>query len=97
MREPVPAEGRPEMPKLRVPLYPDSSKWYSHLGEVVAFWDILQDVTKIATAVDKNPEPSPENIETALTTGKSFGILQEGVWYVHVQFRNNIGWGPVAH
>jgi len=97
LREPVQAEGRPDMPQLRVPLYPDESRWYSHLGEVIAFWDVPADVTKVAAAIDKNPTTSPENIESGLFTGKSFGVLQEGVWYVHVQFRNNVGWGPEAH
>lgn len=97
LREPVSAEGRPAQPQLRVPLYPDESRWYSHLGETIVFWDVPEDVTKVATAIDKNPNTSPENIETGLFTGKSFGVLQEGIWYVHVQFRNNVGWGPEAH
>lgn len=28
---------------------------------------------------------------------KNFGALSDGVWYVHVRFQNNIGWGPVVH
>lgn len=96
-REPVPAVGLPVQPKLRVPLYPDESKWYNHVGEVIVFWEVPDDVIRIATAIDQNPKTSPENIETQLFTGKSFGQLEEGVWYAHVQFKNNIGWGPETH
>ncbi|MBI2450702.1 MAG: hypothetical protein HYV47_04185 [Candidatus Nealsonbacteria bacterium] len=96
-REAVPAAGLPSQPKLRVPLYPDESRWYNHLGEVVTFWDVPDDVIKIATAIDHIPSTSPENVETDLFTGKSFGQLSEGVWYIHVQFKNNIGWGPETH
>lgn len=96
-RPPVEAVGRPEQPKLRVPLYPDQSRWYNHLGEATVFWEVPEDVIRMATAVDQNPTTSPENIEPLLYNGKSFGQLSEGIWYAHVQFRNNVGWGPEAH
>lgn len=97
IRPPVAVAGLPDQPKLRVPLYPDESRWYNHLGEVIVFWEVPEDVIRVATALDKNPGTSPENIEKELFTGKSFGSLSEGIWYVHVQFRNNVGWGPGAH
>lgn len=97
VREAAPAVGLPLKPKLRVPLYPDESRWYNHLGELIVFWEVPGDVVKVAAEVDKNPKTSPEKIEEELFTGKSFGTLKEGVWYIHVQFKNNIGWGEVAH
>ncbi len=96
-REPVPAADLPRKPQLKVSLYPDESRWYNHEGEVIVFWDVPDDVVRIATALDGSPNTSPGNIETGLFTGKSFGVLGDGVWYVHVQFRNNVGWGPEAH
>jgi hypothetical protein len=96
-REAVPSGVRPKAPEVRVPLYPDQEGWYNQLGEVTVFWNLPDDITRIATALDRNPNTSPENIEGGLSTGKKFGALDEGIWYVHVQFRNNIGWGPETH
>ncbi|MBI2041993.1 MAG: hypothetical protein HYT20_03180 [Candidatus Nealsonbacteria bacterium] len=97
VRTPVAAVGLPIQPKLRIPLYPDESRWYNHLGETIVFWDVPADVNGVATAIDKDPNTSPERIETELFTGKSFGVLKEGIWYIHVQFKNNVGWGKTAH
>ena len=80
-----------------MPLYPDQARWYNHLGEVVALWDVPMDIIQMATALDHSPNTEPKNIETALFTGKKFGTLEEGIWYVHARFKNNIGWGPVTH
>ena len=60
-------------------------------------WDVPSDVTSIATAIDKNPNTDPKTTEKELFTGKNFGILDEGVWYTHVQFKNNVGWGRAVH
>lgn len=97
VREPVLALARPKSPQIQVPLYPDPENWYNQLGEVIVFWDLPNDVDRIATALDRNPNTSPENIENILTDGKKFGALDEGVWYVHVQFHNNVGWGQETH
>lgn len=96
-RSPVVAKKIPGSPRISVPFYPDSSRWYSHLGDVIAFWDVPDDVIAVATQLDKNPNADPKNIDTELFTGKNFGPVEEGVWYVHAQFKNNVGWGPAAH
>lgn len=96
-REPIPIKDLPEEPKLKVPLYPDESRWYSHLGEVIVLWEVPKDIIKVAAALNKNPNAEPEEIEEELFTGKNFGVLEEGIWYIHIRFKNNIGWGSVTH
>lgn len=96
-REPVLALEKPGEPVLRIPLYPDQTKWYSHLGQTLVFWEVPDDIVKVATQIDRNPNGDPQNIDDQIFTGKNLGILDEGVWYAHVQFKNNVGWGKVAH
>lgn len=96
-RKPVPSTKLPQKPIVQVPLFPDETHWYNHLGEVVALWDVPEDVIQIATALDHSPNTDPKNTEKELFTGKKFGTLEEGIWYIHVRFKNNIGWGPVVH
>lgn len=97
IREPIPAKNLPKEPELRVPLYPNPSQWYNHLGEVTVFWQIPDDIIEVATQIDQNPWGDPKNIEEKLFTGKNFSVLREGIWYSHIQFKNNVGWSKIAH
>jgi len=97
IREPLAAEELPEKPEIQTPLYPDQSRWYNHLGEVIALWNLPLDTTEIETKLSKTRDKNLGNIETELFTGKSFGILEEGIWHIRVQFRNNIGWGDFSY
>lgn len=96
-RKAVPAENLPQKPELKVPLYQDQAGWHNNLGELVVLWDIPEDVTEMAAVIDHSPNTAPQKAEKELATGKKFGVLEEGIWYVHVRFRNNIGWGPAAY
>lgn len=93
----IEAVGLPDRPEVSIALYPDDSRWYSHTSEVIALWEVPDDVTKVALLLDHSPNTVPPEAEEELFNGKSFGVLEEGIWYIHVQFRNNIGWGPVDH
>ena len=97
VRIPVPTGKIPEKPVLRVPLYPDESRWYNHRKEVVVLWDVPNDVTQVAVAVDHNKNTAPSVLEKELLTGKNIGTLAQGVNYVHVRFRNALGFGETAH
>lgn len=87
----------PAAPVVRVPSYPDPAVWNNSLGELIALWDVPLDVSKMSVSLDHNSNSVPATIEKELATGKKFGVLEEGIWYLHVQFGNNIGWSPVTH
>ena len=97
IRKAIPAKGLPAEPHVRVQLYPDQSRWYNRVGEVIALWDVPDDVIEVATKRDKSPKTEPQIRETELFTGKNFGIMDEGIWYIHIRFKNNIGWGKTTH
>jgi hypothetical protein len=96
-REAVMSGILPDAPIVRVPLYSDNREWYNYFGETIIFWDLPDDITKVAVDVNRNPNTEPLNVEESLFTGKNLGVLEEGVNYIHVQFKNNIGWGKVSH
>ena len=95
-RVPVAVKNLPSAPKLSVGLYPDEKKWYSQIGEATVFWDLPTDVISVSILVDKNPNGKPVTFEKQLFDGKNIGILEEGVNYVHVKFKNNVGNGPIS-
>lgn len=87
----------PQAPELRVPAYPDPARWYNHLADAIVLWEVPSDITQVATAITQNPNTDPQKVELELFNGKNFGVLKEGIWYAHVQFRNNVGWGKIVH
>ncbi len=87
----------PATPVFTVPLYPDQSRWYSQVGNVMALWDLPADITQISARITQKKESTIGTPESSLLTGKDFGVLKEGTWYVRVQFKNNIGWSQPAY
>ena len=96
-REAVSAKNTPNKPELRVGLYTNQTRWYNHVDKTVVFWDLTSDVVSVAADIDHSPYTEPETIIPELVDGKDFGLLDEGVWYIHVQFKNNVGWGKITH
>ena len=62
-REPVLAGDLPEAPELRVPLYPDESQWYNHLGEMIVLWELPADIVKVETRLSQAPDKKLGDIE----------------------------------
>lgn len=88
---------KPNAPKVNISLYPDQEKWYSHAGDIIALWDLPSDVTDVAVSLDDKPGTSPPDLGEGLLAGKTFKNIGEGVWYVHIQFKNSSGWGKETH
>ncbi len=87
----------PKKPILKVNTYPNEAEWYNHIGETVISWDLPDDAVKVAVSINHTPRTTPQIAEPELVGSKDFGILTDGVWYAHVQFKNSVGWGEVAH
>lgn len=96
VRTPTPASGLPTKPVVTVPLYSDPTAWSNNSNAFGVSWALPSDITGVATAINKQPTFTPETAE-GLFDNKTFPALADGVWYLHVQFKNQVGWGPVAH
>ena len=92
----VPTGSLPVKPTVEVNAYPDETRWYNKSANAVVFWNVPKDVTAVAVSIDKNSNGVPAKFEKELFDGRDFGPLEEGVWYAHARFRNDIGSGPVA-
>ena len=95
-RPAVIVEKLPVLPEVEVPFYPDPTKWYSFSSNFVVSWVLPNDVSDVATLIDHNPKSDPTKSE-GLFGSKSFSRLDDGVWYLHVRFKNNVAWGPTLH
>lgn len=76
--------------------YPDSSKWYS--SKQASFsWKLPGGVTAVRTLYDKNPTATPSKVYDPPIATKSFTVDDDGINYMHVQFKSASGWGVVSH
>ncbi len=91
-----PALKLPAKPDTSIALYPDPARWYNLSFPFFAGWKLPADVNGVATALNRRSDFSPAESE-GLFESERFLPLEDGVWYLHVRFRNDIGWGPVNH
>lgn len=96
-RVPVRATRLPSLPKIEVPLYPDQERWYNTVAPFAGRWTLPPDVAGVSTALNKDPNFIPQEKSEGAFETKDLPQLEEGIWYFHVRFQNNLGWGPTAH
>ncbi|MCX6780900.1 MAG: cohesin domain-containing protein [Candidatus Magasanikbacteria bacterium] len=97
VRTATPAKSLPEKPKVYVPLFPDPLKWSNIKTDFLVAWSIPSDISGVNVVVNESKTFAPPQKSIGLFEAKSFPALKEGIWYVHVIFKNSVGWGPVAH
>jgi hypothetical protein len=91
------AKQLPAQMGLSIPFYPDQTKWNNHAASFKATWNISPDTLQAGLALDKNPNTIPDASADALVGSKIFPALADGVWYLHLRYKNNIGWGSTLH
>ncbi|MEI8337664.1 MAG: cohesin domain-containing protein [bacterium] len=96
VRVPVPSPLLPAKPVLKIPLYPEGN-WYTLTSPFIASWNLPTDISGVSTLLNKSPSSIPADKTEGLFDNKTFGTLQDGIWYLHVRFQNNIGWGPTTN
>jgi hypothetical protein len=97
-RVPVPTGKPPIKPVLSIPLYPVADGWYNDLSDFIVQWQLPADVIGVATSIDQRPTlaTSTKSVSEGLFDNKTFPKISDGVWYVHVRFKNDLGWGPFS-
>lgn len=90
------AERLPDRPTITVAAYRDPEAWYNFATQFSASWQLTDDITDVATAINNNPSFTP-TVSGGLFDNEIFPPVSEGVSYLHVRMRNGIGWGPTLH
>jgi hypothetical protein len=92
---PQPTAGPPKAPIVSSPDCPDENRWCSNNSPRLE-WKLPQDVTAVSYAIDKNPTTNPKEIFEPISS-TSFRNLEDGIWYFHINFKNQYGWGALTH
>lgn len=86
----------PGAPQITSTSHPDPAGWYTKTTADLA-WSVPSGVTSMRTLLDSNPTAVPTRVYDNPISSISIPDLDEGVSYLHVQFRNDDGWGRIAH
>lgn len=86
----------PATPVISSPTHTDPSSWYAQ-SKAVLNWSIPADVVSMRTLIDRLPSSIPTKVYDTPIKTITLEDLEEGESYFHIQFKNNEGWGRVAH
>lgn len=92
-------EADPNTPKAPIVTsadFPETKSWYSKTSGTFK-WGIADDITASKLLLGKIPKSDPTVVYSPAIALKDITDLEDGVWYLHVQLKNKIGWGAVAH
>ena len=86
----------PSAPQVTSSTHPDPNKWYTS-KDVEFSWNVPSGVTNVRLTADDRSSTIPSVFYDTPISGKTLEDFDEGAWFLHVQFRNENGWGRVAH
>ncbi len=76
--------------------HPDQDAWYSN-GNPHFSWKNDKGVTAVRTLIDRDSNSVPTVVYDPPVEEKQVQDLEDGVWYFHVQSKDENGWGGIAH
>lgn len=86
----------PSKPEIFSLTHPDQDRWYS-LNNVTFSWSISKDILALKMGLDKNPDGKPSILVDFPVNFKEYKNLEDGIWYFHLQLKNQKGWSEIAH
>lgn len=92
----VPPTNTPGRPVISSATHEDQDLWYAK-NEAKLSWSLPAGVTTVRTLLDRSPSSIPTKVYETPIESITLSDLDEGVQYFHLQFRNDDGWGTVAH
>lgn len=86
----------PSAPVITSSTHPDQSKWYANADPLFQ-WPVPSGITTVRLLANESPAAIPTVTYVPPISEKRLENFVDGVWYLHVQFKNQYGWGKVAH
>lgn len=86
----------PLAPAVSSPTHPYENKWYSNNDPEFA-WKLPSDVTGVSLLLHQNPGGDPGPTSDGLLESQKYENVEDGLWYFHVKFENESGWGAILH
>lgn len=85
-----------EKPEIISLTHPDQTAWYNNT-DVEFKWELPYGVTGVSFAFDNKPTSDPGPVSDGLFSTKSYEDVKDGIWYLHLKFRDKSGWSGIDH
>lgn len=86
----------PDLPVITSITHPVQDKWYQ-VNRVEFSWDIPRNVIGINILANQSSRSDPGDRADGRFSRHVYEDVKDGVWYFHIKYQNNLGWGPVKH
>ena len=93
---PPPTVGAPAAPVIFSLTNSNPDKWYSN-NDPEFNWKLPSDATGVSLLLHKSPTANPGPVSDGLMESKKYDDVEDGIWYFHIKFRNQYGWGAITH
>lgn len=74
----------------------DANLWYSN-NDPEFNWQLPSGVNGVSLLLHQKPDANPGLTSDGLIISKSYEDVEDGIWYFHIRFRNEDGWGNILH
>ncbi|MDD5071463.1 MAG: cohesin domain-containing protein [Patescibacteria group bacterium] len=81
-------------PQITSPTHPDQTAWYEN-NKVAFKWELPYGTTGVSILLNDKPTSDPGPISDGLFSTKDYEGLEDGVWYLHLKFKSQAGWGEI--
>lgn len=83
-------------PEITSPTHPDQAAWYNN-NNVKFKWELPYGVTGVSVLLNDKPDSNPGPISDGLFSIKEYQDIKDGVWYLHLKFKDKSGWSEIDH
>ena len=88
--------GTPAKPEISSSTHPDENKWYNN-STIKFSWSLSKDVAGVSILLNEKPTSNPGPVSDGIFDSKTYENVSDGIWYLHLKFKNSFGWGPIGH
>ncbi len=93
---PVVPSQTPAAPVVSSLTHSDENQWYSY-DDPEFSWKLPTDATGVSLLLHKKSTANPGPTSDGLIESKKYENIEDGIWYFHIKFRNQYGWGEITH
>jgi len=83
-------------PIIKSETHPDENIWYNK-NDVKFNWEAGTDVDGISIIFDQEEFSDPGPKSDGLFTEKEYLETEDGIWYLHLKYKDHKKWGTIAH
>jgi len=92
-KEPVKARLKPVVTSLT---HPNQDEWYQSDSPQFQ-WELPPGVSGVSAILDNDEYSDPGPKSDGEFSEKTYEDLEDGIWYLHIKFKDSNGWGTIAH